>query len=140
MIDRYVNETAVRVRYAETDQMGIAHHSVYLVWCELGRTQLMRGLGVTYRDLEDAGIRLPVVEVKLRCRAPARYDEVLTVRSWVRLCRSRQVQFGNAITLQDKLLATAEITLVAIGEDYSTVSIPTSVRELLVAVPDPIRL
>ena len=55
MTDRYINQTAVRVRYAETDQMGVAHHSVYLVWCELGRTQHMREFGVTYRDLEEIG-------------------------------------------------------------------------------------
>ena len=136
----YVNETSVRVRYAETDQMGIAHHSVYLVWCELGRTQHMRDLGVTYRNLETAGVRLPVVEAKLRYRAPARYDEVLTIRSWVRLCRSRIVQFGNAITMEDKLLATAQITLASIGQNYSTITLPTSVRERLIAVPDPVTL
>ncbi len=140
MTDQYVNETEVRVRYAETDQMGVAHHSVYLVWCELGRTQHMRELGVTYRDLEHAGIRLPVVEAKMRFRAPARYDEMLTVLSWVRFCRSRQVQFGTAIKFQERLLATAEITLVAINENHSTLSIPSSVRERLVAIPDPVRL
>ncbi len=140
MTNQYLNETEVRVRYAETDQMGIAHHSVYLVWCELGRTQHMRELGVTYRDLEHAGIRLPVVAAKMRFRAPARYDEMLTVLSWVRSCRSRQVQFGTAIRFQESLLATAEITLVAINENHSTLSIPPSVRERLVAIPDPVRL
>ena len=66
MIQDGVGATELRVRYAETDQMGIAHHANYLIWCELARTDFMRDLGVRYRELEEGGLLLPVVDVRLR--------------------------------------------------------------------------
>ena len=71
----------IRVRYAETDQMGIAWHGNYLAWFEVARTDLLRGLGLSYRELEAQGLRLPVVEVSLRFTRPARYDDVLEIRT-----------------------------------------------------------
>src|SRR5207302_1626142 len=72
-----VSSIELRVRYAETDQMGVAHHANYLVWCEEARTAHFRRSGVSYRDLENQGLILVVVEVQVRYRAPARYDELL---------------------------------------------------------------
>ena len=69
----------VRVRYPETDQMGVVHHSHYLVWFEIGRTELLRARGCAYADLERDGIRMPVVEASCRYLSPARYDEELEV-------------------------------------------------------------
>jgi acyl-CoA thioester hydrolase len=120
--------------------MGVAHHSVYLVWCELGRTQHMRERGVTYRELEESGVRLPVVDAHLRFRAAARYDDVLSISSWVRECASRRVQFGNAIHRGETLLATALITLIAINESQAPITIPPDVRARLVPAPDPVRV
>jgi len=135
----YVTTTEVRVRYAETDQMGVAHHANYLIWCELGRTHHMRELGVSYRDLERRGIRLPVVEAHLRYRAPARYDDVLNIKSWVRQCGSRKVQFGNAIEeTSGRLLATAQISLIPIDQSDTATSLPGAIRERLVVIPDPV--
>lgn len=137
----YVSTTEVRVRYAETDQMGFAHHATYLVWCELGRTNHMRELGVIYRELEELGIRLPVASARLRFRASAQYDELIQVRSWVRDSRSRRVSFGNAIERSNgELLATAEIVVMAIDSNNAATSLPEAVRRHLVAVPDPVRL
>jgi len=135
-----LTETSFRVRYAETDQMGVAHHSHYIVWCELGRTHHMREQGVSYRELEAGGIRLPVVEVALRYRSPARYDDLLTVRTWVRACRSRLVEFGNAVlrSRDDHLLATARIRLIAIDESDAVIRIPSPLRERLVPCEDPV--
>ena len=74
--------TTVRVGYPDVDRMGFAHHSRYPVWFEIGRTELMRAAGLTYRQLEDElGLMFPVVELRARYRAPARYDELLTVRT-----------------------------------------------------------
>jgi acyl-CoA thioester hydrolase len=71
----------IRVRYAETDQMGVAYHGCYLAWFEVGRTDLLRGLGSTYRELEGGGVRLPVIECQARYLRPAHYDDLLEVRT-----------------------------------------------------------
>ncbi|MFQ5905824.1 MAG: acyl-CoA thioesterase [bacterium] len=73
------SETEIRVKYADTDQMGVVYYSKYLEYFEVGRTELLRELGVPYRHLESAGIHLPVVECACRYRRPARYDDVLTI-------------------------------------------------------------
>lgn len=132
----------VRVRYAETDQMGVAHHANYLIWCELARTRHMAEQGVNYRDLEADGLRLPVVDVHIRYRAPARYDDLVRVRCWVRKAASRMVEFGYAIERQEDnlLLATARTSLIAVDFNHAITRIPGDVRRLLAPVPDPIRL
>jgi acyl-CoA thioester hydrolase len=137
-----VSLTELRVRYAETDQMGYAHHSNYLVWCEQARTDHMRALGVGYKELEENGLLLPVVDAKLRYKAAARYDDLLSVSCWVRDVNSRRVIFGYAVHRvgDERLLATAEISLMALGSNHERTTIPESVREALVVVPDPVRL
>jgi acyl-CoA thioester hydrolase len=72
-----------RVRYAETDAMGIAHHSSFLLWMEMGRTEFMRSFGFTYRELESLGVMLPVVELNVRYRRPTRYDDRLRIDTHV---------------------------------------------------------
>jgi acyl-CoA thioester hydrolase len=72
-----------RVRYIETDAMGIVHHSSYLAWMEMGRTEFMRHFGFTYRQLELTGVLLPVLEVKVRYYTPAYYDDELVISTWV---------------------------------------------------------
>ena len=138
----HVSTSELRVRYAETDQMGVAHHSTYVVWCEEARTNHMRNLGVSYRDMEAGGLFLPVVEAHLRYRAAARYDDRLQVRCWVRDTSSRRVVFGYAVDrpADGKLLATAQTALIAVDSTYALSTIPPGVREKLVVVPDPVRL
>lgn len=132
----------IRVRYAETDQMGVAHHATYLIWCELARTRHMEARGVRYRDLESSGVRLPVIDLAFRYRAPARYDDVVRVQCWVRDVASRKVEFGYAILGPDRerLLATARTTLIAVDSDHALTTIPAPVRAQLAPVPDPVRL
>src|SRR5437870_12594131 len=72
-----------RVRYAETDAMGIAHHSSFVVWMEMGRTEFMRAHGFTYRELEAMGVMMPVLELNMRYKQPAYYDDELRVTTWV---------------------------------------------------------
>ncbi len=130
------------MRYAETDQMGIAHHSNYLVWCEAARTDYMRAHGVSYRELESSGLRLPVVEAALRFRAPARYDDLVRVRCWVRDVGSRRVTFGYALDRPDdgRLLATAQTSLIAVDSTHVVTTLPPAIRAKLVPAPDPVRL
>ena len=137
-----VSVTEIRVRYVETDQMGIAHHSNYLIWCEQSRTDYMRDRGVGYRDLEESGLLLPVIDARLRYRAVARYDDLLTVRCWVREVTRRRVVFGYAVerNADGRLLATAQTSLMALGSNHERTTIPEPVRQALVVVPDPVRL
>ena len=78
-----VVEAQVRVRYAETDAMGVVHHANYFVWFELGRTEYTRAVGLAYREVEARGVRLVVIEASARFHAPARYDDVVVIRTAV---------------------------------------------------------
>src|ERR1700731_4604125 len=92
-------ETRLRVRYAETDQMGIVYHANYLVWMEIGRVEYCRARGVRYRDMEqDDGILLAVAEASCRYAAPALYDEEVTVRTRVAQATPRMIRFDYEIT------------------------------------------
>jgi acyl-CoA thioester hydrolase len=90
-------ETTFRVRYAETDQMGIVHHSSYVVWLEEARSQWMRAHGKSYAQFEKEGLLLVVSELCLRYKQPARYDQLVTIRCWVESVRSRQIQFNYEV-------------------------------------------
>jgi acyl-CoA thioester hydrolase len=107
-----------RVRYAETDQMGVVYHANYLVWCEIGRTELMRGFGFAYADVEAAGIRLAVAEAGVRYGQAARYDDAILVRTRIAAAQSRTITFAYRIFRDDDatpvLLATATTKLIAI--------------------------
>lgn len=87
-------ESRVRVRYAETDQMGIVHHASYIVWFEIGRTDLCRHVGLSYREIEERGFLLVVTEVGCRYRASFRYDDEVVVRTHIEEWGSRAVRFG----------------------------------------------
>jgi acyl-CoA thioester hydrolase len=91
-------ETRTRVRYKETDQMGIAHHSNYIVWFEMGRTDLCRATGITYAEIERRGFLLVVVEIGCRYRTPFRYDEEVIVRTSVTEAGSRMIRFGYELS------------------------------------------
>jgi acyl-CoA thioester hydrolase len=95
--DTDVVETTFRVRYAETDQMGIVHHASYVVWLEEGRTQWMRAHGTSYAQFEKEGLLLVVSELCLRYKQPAHYDQRATIRCWVESVRSRQIQFNYEV-------------------------------------------
>lgn len=102
----------------------------------------MRRRGVSYRDLELQGLKLPVIDAQVRFRQAARFDDLLSVRCWVREVASRRVSFGYAVERCDDglLLATAQTSLVAVDSNYVLTTIPSDVRAKLVPVPDPVRL
>jgi acyl-CoA thioester hydrolase len=77
----YSYETKIRVRYNETDRMGYLHHSVYVAYFEVARTEMMRNMGITYKEMEDSGILLPVYALDISFKQPAFYDDVLTIKS-----------------------------------------------------------
>lgn len=116
----------IRVRYSETDQMGVAYHAHYLSWCELARTEHMRRLGVRYRDLEDQGLRLAVSEVWVRYARPARYDDLVRITAWLAEVGSRRVVFRYRIERAEDgvTLSTAETALVSLDPGNRPTRIP----------------
>ncbi|HEY7897175.1 MAG: acyl-CoA thioesterase [Gemmatimonadales bacterium] len=125
--------TEVRVRYAETDQMGVVYHANYLAWCDIGRTDLIRALGgMTYAELEREGTALAVVEAHLRYVKPARYDDLIRVTTRVTEIRSRVVRFDYDINIADGgLIATGYTTLVAMTREGRGSCIPDYLRQQL---------
>ena len=109
----FTHDTQIRVRYAETDQMGVVYHSNYFPWFESGRAEAIRSLGYTYADMERMGIIMPVVDVHCRYLRPAKYDELLTVRTTIKeLPIHHKIEFFNDVyNEQNELLASAKIIL-----------------------------
>jgi acyl-CoA thioester hydrolase len=122
-----------RVRYAETDQMGVVYHSHYLVWCEVGRTEHLRVLGTNYATIERAGTTLAVAEASLRYHAPARYDDLIRVETTLASVRSRIITFDYLITNADtgERLVTARTALVALTQDGKPHALSARMRALL---------
>jgi acyl-CoA thioester hydrolase len=137
-----ISETLVRVNYSETDQMGVVYHARYLVWLDVARTEHLRRSGMSYRDLEAGGLRLAVSEVSIRYRQPARYDDPIRIRCWVRDAASRRVDFGYAVEHAEngRLLATASTSLLALDRAMALTRLPDHVRQALQVIPDPVKL
>ena len=124
---RIVNESRLRVRYAETDRMGVVYHSNHLVWFEIGRVELMRQLGFSYRDMErDDGCFIAVAEVKCRYRAPVRYDEEVVVRTRLKGVRESVVQFTYELVRAENgaLLAEGETTHIVTDANMKVAALP----------------
>jgi acyl-CoA thioester hydrolase len=104
-------EVTIRVRYAETDRMGLLHHANYLVYFEQGRTELLRSMGLSYRDMEDQGFLLVLTKVQVRYRSPARYDDLLTLRTKVMRTTLVKIEHRYELLRDGLLLAEGETTL-----------------------------
>lgn len=109
----YTAETNIRVRYAETDQMGVVYHSNYFPYFEVARVEAIRELGMSYADMEKAGVILPVVDLQCRYLRPAKYDELLTVKAILKeLPHNHKIEFHHEVyNEKQELLATAKILL-----------------------------
>ena len=107
-----VNETRIRVRYAETDQMGVVYHSNHFIWFEVGRVELLRQLGFSYKDMErEDGCFIAVVDAQCRYKAPVHYDDEVIVRTHLKHVREKVIRFGYELrSLTGVLLAEGETT------------------------------
>lgn len=122
-----ISETQVRVRYAETDQMGVVYHSNYFIWFEIGRVELMRQLGFSYRDMERGeGLFIAVVDARCRYKAPARYDDEVIVRTHLKNVRESVVHFGyELVRVSDgELLAEGETTHIVTDVEMKKMLLP----------------
>ena len=110
-------DITIRVRYAETDRMGLLHHANYLVYFEQGRTELLRAQGLAYKDLEDQGVLLVLTRVQVRYRRAARYDDLLTLRTTVVRTTAVKIEHRYELLRDGELLAEGETTLGCIDRD-----------------------
>lgn len=128
--------TTLRVRYAETDAMGIVHHAVFPVWMELGRSDLLREMASPYTEWERRGVMMTVAELRLKYRAPAHFDEMVEVRTRLLEASRRKVTFAYEITCEGRLLVEGESLHIATGPDGHARTIPEDLlKELLATNP-----
>jgi acyl-CoA thioester hydrolase len=135
-VGRPASETRVRVRYAETDQMGVVYHSNYLIWFEVGRVELIRQIGLDYKQMEEEeGCGISVVDVHARYRAPARYDDELVIETRLLAARGAVVKFGYRILRvgDGLLLCEGETMHVCVGKDMKKMCLPPKYAERFAA-------
>jgi acyl-CoA thioester hydrolase len=121
------HETRFRVRYAETDQMGVVYYANYLIWMELGRAEYCRATGIRYRDMEvDDGVLLAVVEARCRYLSPARYDDEIAVKTWIAKANPRMVEFEYEMceAASGRRLASGSTKHMFLGSGLRPVKLP----------------
>ena len=116
-----------RVCYGDTDQMGVVYYANYFTFFERGRTEMLRSVGFPYSRMEQLGVFLPVTEAKCRYFAPARYDDLVTLRSAVLELGRVRLRIGTQVRLDDRILVSGEVTLASVNADRKPVRV---VREL----------
>jgi acyl-CoA thioester hydrolase len=129
-------ETKIRVRYAETDQMGVAYYANFFVWFEIGRTEYCRRFGIVYRDMElEDDAYIVVAEATCRYQAPARYDDLLRIRTQVKEARKRVITFAYEVynDATGQLLATGATTHVITGRDGRPKTLPKKYQKVFLA-------
>lgn len=122
------DEITIRVRYAETDRMGLLHHANYLVYFEQGRIELLRTAGLNYKDLEDQGYLLVLTHIEVRYRSPAYYDEVLTLRTTVERSTSVRIDHRYELLRDKTLLAEGKSTLACVDRAGQLQALPENLR------------
>ena len=122
------HEISFRVRYAETDRMGLLHHANYIVYFEMGRTELLRQRGISYRDIEDSGHLLVVVEVGCKFKRPAYYDDMLTLRTTVERVTHVKIVHRYEVFRDGVLLAEGHSTLACVDRDGKPQALPPSLQ------------
>lgn len=132
------NQTKLRVRYAETDQMGYVYYGNYAAFCEVGRVELMRQLGTSYRKIEESGLMLPVRDYSTRYFKPALYDELITIETRIEEIPTARIRFlYDIFNEKGELLNSAETTLVFVSKETNRpVSAPKSLIDAISAYFD----
>jgi len=126
-----VDKIELKVRYAETDQMGVVYYANYLVWFEVARTEYFRKLNVLYSDLEKKGIYLVVAESNCKYKASVKYDDAICVRTRLNYVKAGSLEFGYEIFQGDKLVATGRTAHVFINRKRKPIRIPLEVARVL---------
>jgi acyl-CoA thioester hydrolase len=120
----------IRVRYAETDRMGLLHHANYLVYFEQGRTELLRTQGFTYKTMEDEGFLLVLTKAAVRYKSPARYDDVLTLRTIVTRTTAVRIEHRYEVYRGGALIAEGETTLASVDREGRIQALPEWLQQM----------
>ena len=119
-----VHEIEIRVRYQETDGQRRLHHANYFTYFEMGRTEMLRARGATYRQFEDAGLMMVVSEATCRYRAPAAYDDLLTLRTWVEQMGGASIKHGYEVIREGVIIATGATVVVCVDTEGKVRRLP----------------
>lgn len=121
----YIHETKLKVRYVETDQMGVVHHSKYYPWFEIARGEFITETGMSYRDMEEAGIMMPVLESSCKYIQGAKYEDNLVVQAWISEMNPVKVIFNYNVIREkdDKIIAKGSTKHTFVNEDFKIVNI-----------------
>lgn len=122
-------ETQIRVRYAETDRMGLLHHANYLVYFEQARTELLRQNGLSYKDLEDQGFLLVIAAVEVKFKSPARYDDVLTIRTSVLRVTPVRIEHKYEVSCEGRAVAEGKTVLACVDRQGKLQALPEWFQE-----------
>lgn len=123
--------STVRVRYAETDQMGVAYYANYFVWFEVARTDWLRAAGLTYREMEADGVLLPVIDARCEYKSPARYDDALSVSAVARVVSLARLAFDYEVTGPTALIAVGSTVHATVDRTGRPIRMPARIKELL---------
>ncbi|WP_035288933.1 thioesterase family protein [Clostridium sp. KNHs214] len=128
----YINETNIEVRYVETDKMGIVHHSNYYAWFEVGRGAFIKGADMTYRDMENYGVMLPVLESGCKYIEGAKYEDELIIQTWIEEMNGAKLVFNyNVIRKEDsKIIAKGSTKHAFVNSDFRIINIKKKMPEL----------
>lgn len=123
-------EAQIRVRYQETDNMGVVYYANYFVWFEVARTEYLRSFGVSYKELESQGMYLMVASAGCEYKSPARFDDVVTVRTWIPELKNSSLRFEYSLHVDSRLIATGESVHVFTNDAGKPVRIPEEIRRM----------
>lgn len=123
-------QAELRVRYQETDNMGVVYYANYFTWFEVVRTEYLRSLGISYRELEGKGFYLMVASASCQYKAPARYDDIVRIQTHVPEIKNCSLKFEYELFVGDKVIATGESVHVLTGKNYRPTRVPDEIRAL----------
>lgn len=124
------HETLIRVRYEDADPMGFLHHAKYFTYFEIGRTEMFRAAGGDYRAMEESGLFVVVVRAECRYRKPARYDDLLTVRTTLAAVSPAKIEHEYTLLRGEETLATARVTLAIVDRSGAVQPVPQWVQDM----------
>ena len=122
--------TDIRVRYQETDNMGVVYYANYFIWFEVARTEYLRSLGISYRHLEEKGMYLMVAGASCQYKSPAKYDDVVRIHTWISEIKNSSLKFEYKLFVFDKLIATGESVHVFTNKSRKPIRVPEEMRGL----------
>ena len=125
-----IRETQIRVRYQETDNMGVVYYANYFIWFEVARTEYLRSAGISYRHMEEKGMYLMVAGASCQYKSPARYDDVVRIQTWISKMKNSSLDFAHKIYIGDKLIALGESVHVFTNKAGRPIRIPKEIRDL----------